>query len=116
MCLFVAKNSLEDEPEGEFHLPPSLLARILSKIVRVIKVAIRERTIHVIQHVVSREAKLNIESLADRADREILIERRIPVKLLPSVEDVAAERANVGESGSGDSIANRRIPGKNSRS
>lgn len=93
----MTKQSLEDEPEGELHLPPSLLAGIPRKPVVgicVVEVSIRERAIHVVQHVIRREAKLNIERFTDSADGEVLVQRRIPVKLLPSTEDVAAQRTD----------------------
>ncbi len=86
---------LEDELEGELHLPAPLLAGVASKIVLVIEVAIWRRTIYAVQHVISRETKLDVESLADCRDRKILEERSIPVKLLPPAKDVAAERANL---------------------
>src|SRR5689334_4733926 len=86
--------SLEDELEGELHLPAPLLADVTREIVRVIEVSIRERTIDVVQHVIGREPELNIKRFADRRDREVLEERRIPVKLLVSPEHVATKRTD----------------------
>ena len=88
------KKSLEDEPEGELHLPPSLLAGVPRKLARVVEVSIRERTIHTVQHVISREAKLNIERFTDGADGKVFVQRRVPVKLRPPTEDVAAQRTD----------------------
>ena len=82
----MAKKSLEDEPEGELHLPPSLLAHIASKLVRVIKVAIRERTIHAIQDVVSRETKLDFKLFADPVHREVFEQRRVPIELIAAAK------------------------------
>src|ERR1041384_3957832 len=93
LCLLWRK-ILEDELEGELHLPAPLFADVTREIVRVIKVAVRERTVYVIQHVVSREPELNIERLADRRDWEVLEERRIPVKLLVATEHVATKRTD----------------------
>ena len=82
---------LEDELEGELHLPAPLLTYIAPEFAFVIEVGFRRRTIHSIQHVVRGESELNIERFANRADREILEERRIPVKLLPPTKDVTSE-------------------------
>src|ERR1043165_776741 len=86
---------LEDELEGELHLPAPLFVYVASEIARVVDVAIRRGTIHAVQHVVRREPELNIERLANPADREILEERRIPVKLRSPAENVATKRADV---------------------
>ncbi len=89
------KVTLENKSEGELHLPPSLLAGVSRKLARVVEVPIRERTIHAVQHVVSREAKLNIESFTDRRDGEVFVQRRVPVKLWPASENVPAQRTDL---------------------
>jgi hypothetical protein len=52
---FCGDKSLENELEGELHLTAPLFADVTREIVRVIKIAVRERTVDVVQHVVSRE-------------------------------------------------------------
>ena len=88
--LLCGPTTLEDELEGELHLPAPLFAYVAPEIVRIVNVAIRGRTIHAIQHVVSREPKLNIKRFADCGNREVLEERSVPVKLWPPTENVAA--------------------------
>src|SRR5215204_2975125 len=95
LCLLWLSETLEDELEGELHLPAPLLVYIACKLARVVDVSIRRRTIHAVQHVISREPELNIESLADSADREILEECSVPVKLWPASENIAPQRSNM---------------------
>ena len=89
--------TLEDELEGELHLPAPLLAYVAPELVRVVYVAVRGRTIHAVQHVVSGEPKLNIERFANCRNWEVLEKRSVPVKLLPAAENIAAQGANIGE-------------------
>ena len=87
--------TLEDELEGELHLPAPLLTYIARKITRVVKVSIWGRAVHAVQHVVRREPELNIERLANRRNREVFEKRSVPVKLWPATKDIASERSNV---------------------
>src|SRR5215203_863174 len=89
------RRTLEEELEGELHLPAPLLVDVASKISGVVYVSIRRQTICTIQYVIRREPELHIERFANRRNREILEQRSIPVKLLASTEHVASEAANV---------------------
>ena len=89
--------TLEDELEGELHLPAPLLAYVAPELVRVVYVAVRGRTIHAVQHVVSGEPKLNIERLANSGNWKVLEKRSVPIKLLFTAENIAAQGANIGE-------------------
>ena len=108
--------ALEDELEGELHLPATLLAYVAPELVRVVYIAVRGRTIHAVQHVVSGEPKLNIECFTNCCNWEVLEKRRVPVKLLPAAEKIAAQSANIGKVTSIAAIGeNSRITCKNSR-
>src|SRR5687768_5564299 len=87
--------TLEDEFEGELHLPAPLLINVAGKIASVVDVTIWRRPIDAIEHVISREPELHVERFADCTDREVLEERSIPVKLRSSTENVATQTANV---------------------
>jgi hypothetical protein len=89
------QSRLENELEGELHLPPALFANVASKITGVVDVTIWKRSVYAIQNVVSGEAELNIKRLADRSDWEVLKQRSIPVKLLTAMKYVSAQRSNV---------------------
>src|ERR1044071_2684057 len=108
--------TLEDELEGELHLPAPLISYVAPELVRVVYVAVRGRTIHAVQHVVRGEPKLNIERLADGSNWEVLEKRSVPVKLLTAAENIAAQGADIGEVTSIAAIGdNSRITSKNSR-
>ena len=74
-------------------MPASLFGEISTEIT-VFNISVRGRAIHIVQHIIGRDADLNVKRFADRPDREILEEICVPIVLAIAPERVTPERTD----------------------